>query len=186
MFLLSSTVLMTLGDYSGIQTCLGHSCVCMYVCVCVCLYVHTPVCVCVCVCVCACACECVWDSLTCVVRVVVCSTVDALITTSVLTFRCFLELSRDAAIGAFRNYLLRRTEIHREITYSIYCGLFLSLIQFNSVYLYSPFSQIRNWPQSALQSVHIDIPVPKPHIGSEKTPKQPFTGGKKGIIIYNN
>jgi len=32
---------------------------------------------------------------------------------------------------------------------------------------------------SALQSVHIDIPAPKPHIGSGKTPKQPFTG-KKG------
>jgi len=33
--------------------------------------------------------------------------------------------------------------------------------------------------RSALQSVHIDIPVSKPHIGSGKTPKQPFRG-KKG------
>jgi len=33
--------------------------------------------------------------------------------------------------------------------------------------------------QSALQSVHIDIPVPKPHIGSGRTPKQPFTGEKR-------
>jgi len=33
-------------------------------------------------------------------------------------------------------------------------------------------------PQSALQSVHIDIPVPETHIGSGKTPKQAFTGGK--------
>jgi len=33
--------------------------------------------------------------------------------------------------------------------------------------------------QSALQSVHIDIPVPKPHIGSGKTPKQPSTGEKR-------
>jgi len=30
--------------------------------------------------------------------------------------------------------------------------------QFNSVYLDSPFSQITNVSQSALQSVHIDIP----------------------------
>jgi len=45
--------------------------------------------------------------------------------------------------------------------------------------LYCPLSQITNLSQSALQSVHIDIPVPEPHIGSEKTPKQPFTG-KKG------
>jgi len=30
--------------------------------------------------------------------------------------------------------------------------------QFNSVYLCSPFSQITNLSQSALQSVHIDIP----------------------------
>jgi len=29
-----------------------------------------------------------------------------------------------------------------------------------------------------LQSVHIDIAVPEPHIGSGKTPKQPFTGEK--------
>jgi len=56
-------------------------------------------------------------------------------------------------------------------------GKIFSLIwvfQFNSVYLYSPFSQIINLAQSALQSVHIDIPVPKPHIGSGKTPKQPL------------
>jgi len=33
--------------------------------------------------------------------------------------------------------------------------------------------------QSALQSVHIDIPVPKPHLGSGTTPKQPFTGKKR-------
>jgi len=33
--------------------------------------------------------------------------------------------------------------------------------------------------RSALQSVHVDIPVPEPHIGSGKNPKQPFTG-KKG------
>jgi len=47
------------------------------------------------------------------------------------------------------------------------------LIQFdfNSVYLYSPISQITNLSQSALQSVHIDIPAPKPRIGSGKTPK---------------
>jgi len=51
--------------------------------------------------------------------------------------------------------------------------------QFNRVYLYSPFSQITNLSQSSLQSVHIDIPVPKPHIGSGKTPKQPFTGEKR-------
>jgi len=38
--------------------------------------------------------------------------------------------------------------------------------QFNSVYLYSPFSQITNLSQSALQSVRIDIPVPEPHVGS--------------------
>jgi len=43
--------------------------------------------------------------------------------------------------------------------------------QFNSVYLYGPISQITNLSRSALQSVHIDIPVPKPHIGSGKTPK---------------
>jgi len=30
--------------------------------------------------------------------------------------------------------------------------------QFNSVYLYSPISQITNLSRSALQSVHIDIP----------------------------
>jgi len=44
-------------------------------------------------------------------------------------------------------------------------------IQFNSVYLYRPFSQITNLSQSASQSVHIDIPVPKPDIGLRKTPK---------------
>jgi len=33
--------------------------------------------------------------------------------------------------------------------------------------------------QNALQSEHIDIPAPKPHIGSGKTPKQPFTGEKR-------
>jgi len=49
-------------------------------------------------------------------------------------------------------------------------------IQFNSVYSYSPFSQIRNLPLSALQSVHIDIPDLWPHIGSGETPKQPFRG----------
>jgi len=52
-------------------------------------------------------------------------------------------------------------------------------IQSNSIYLYSPFSQITNLSQSALQSVHIDIPVPEPHIGSGTTPKQPFTGKKR-------
>jgi len=30
-----------------------------------------------------------------------------------------------------------------------------------------------------LYNLYTDIPVPKPHIGSGKTPKQPFTG-KKG------
>jgi len=44
-------------------------------------------------------------------------------------------------------------------------------IQFNSVYLYNPISQITNLSQSALQSVHIDIPAPKPRIGPGKTPK---------------
>jgi len=43
--------------------------------------------------------------------------------------------------------------------------------QFNSVYLYSPFSQIIN----LLYNLFTDIPVPKPHIGSGKTPKQPVT-----------
>jgi len=43
--------------------------------------------------------------------------------------------------------------------------------------MYSPFSQITNLPQSALQSV--DIPVPEPHIGSGKTPKQLFMGKKR-------
>jgi len=50
------------------------------------------------------------------------------------------------------------------------CCLFNS-IQFNSVYLYSPISQITNLSRSGLQSVHIDIPAPKPHIGPGKTPK---------------
>jgi len=51
-------------------------------------------------------------------------------------------------------------------------------LTFNSIQfiLYCPFSQITNVPQRALQSVHIDIPVPESHIGSGKTPKQPFTG----------
>jgi len=44
-------------------------------------------------------------------------------------------------------------------------------IQFNSVHLDSPISQITNLSRSALQSVHIDIPAPKPHIGPGKTPK---------------
>jgi len=52
------------------------------------------------------------------------------------------------------------------------------MVQFQFI-LYSPFSQITNLPQRALQSVHIDIPVPGPHIGSGKTPKQPFTGKKR-------
>jgi len=46
-----------------------------------------------------------------------------------------------------------------------------SLPSFNSVYLYSPISHITNLSRSALQSVHIDIPAPKPHIGPGKTPK---------------
>jgi len=56
-----------------------------------------------------------------------------------------------------------------------------SSISFNSIQFifYSPFSQITDLPQRALQSVHIDIPVPEPHIGSRKTPKQTFMG-KKG------
>jgi len=46
-----------------------------------------------------------------------------------------------------------------------------SSVQFSSVYLYSPISQITNLSRSALQSVDIDIPAPKPHIGPGKTPK---------------
>jgi len=30
-----------------------------------------------------------------------------------------------------------------------------------------------------LYNLHIDIPAPKPHIGSGKSPKQPFTGKKR-------
>jgi len=37
--------------------------------------------------------------------------------------------------------------------------------------LYCPISQFTNLSRSALQSIHIDIPAPKPHIGSGKTPK---------------
>jgi len=33
-------------------------------------------------------------------------------------------------------------------------------------------------PQRAFQSVHIDIPVPGPHIGSGKTPPKNFYRGK--------
>jgi len=36
-------------------------------------------------------------------------------------------------------------------------------LQFNSVYLYSPISQITNLSRSALQSVHIEIPLQKDH-----------------------
>jgi len=51
---------------------------------------------------------------------------------------------------------------------------------FNSVYFLEP--NITNLPQRALQSVHIDIPVPKPHIGSEKLPRnrKNVLQGKKG------
>jgi len=49
--------------------------------------------------------------------------------------------------------------------------LLVFLIQFNPVSLFSPFSQIINSPQSALQSLHIDIPDLWPHIGSGTTPK---------------
>jgi len=38
--------------------------------------------------------------------------------------------------------------------------------------LYSSFSQLTNVSQSALQSLHIDIPVPGPHIGSGTTPQK--------------
>lgn len=41
------------------------------------------------------------EGLACAVRVVVLSTVDAFITTSVLTLCCFLELSSHTAVGAF-------------------------------------------------------------------------------------
>jgi len=34
-------------------------------------------------------------------------------------------------------------------------------------------------PQSALQSVHLDTPVPKPHIGSGKTANNPSWGKKR-------
>jgi len=53
------------------------------------------------------------------------------------------------------------------------------LANFIQFILYSPFSQITNLPQSALQSVHIDIPDPEPHIGAGKTPKQSFHGEKR-------
>jgi len=43
--------------------------------------------------------------------------------------------------------------------------MFNPFLQFNSVYLYSPFSQIKNVSQRDLQSVHIDIPDLWPHIG---------------------
>jgi len=59
-------------------------------------------------------------------------------------------------------------------------------IQFNPVYLYSPISHITNLSQSAFQSEHIDIPVPKPHIGAGKTPKQPFTGEKGRHLQESN
>jgi len=45
-----------------------------------------------------------------------------------------------------------------------FCQLFdllIFLIQFNSVYLYSPISKIRNLPQRALQSIHIWHPWPR-------------------------
>jgi len=34
-------------------------------------------------------------------------------------------------------------------------------------------------PQRALQSVHIDIPDPEPHIGSGKTPQKTFYSEKR-------
>jgi len=40
----------------------------------------------------------------------------------------------------------------------IYMSLYKYIFSFNSVYLYSPISQITNVSRSALQSVHIDIP----------------------------
>lgn len=46
--------------------------------------------------------------LACAIRVVVLSTVDALITTSMWTLSCFLELSRAATVGAFRDDVLRK------------------------------------------------------------------------------
>jgi len=54
--------------------------------------------------------------------------------------------------------------------------------QFNSIQFifYSPLSQITNYPQRALQSVHIDIPDLWPHIGSGTTPKKNFHREKKG------
>jgi len=54
--------------------------------------------------------------------------------------------------------------------------LFNNSIQF---ILYRPFSHITNLPQRALESVHIDIPVPEPHIGSGTTPKKPFHREKR-------
>jgi len=52
---------------------------------------------------------------------------------------------------------------------------------FNSIQfiLYSPLSKSTHLPQRALQSVHIDIPVSGPRIGSGKTPKKPFHREKR-------
>jgi len=58
----------------------------------------------------------------------------------------------------------------------------MSSITFLTQYiLYSPKSQITNLLQRALQSVHIDIPVPGPHIGKtpQKTQKKPFHREKR-------
>jgi len=57
------------------------------------------------------------------------------------------------------------------------------LLFFNSVYLHRPFSQITNLSQRVLQSVHIDIPVPEPHIGSGKTPKNTCVSSLGNKII---
>jgi len=48
--------------------------------------------------------------------------------------------------------------------------------QLNSVYLYSPFSQITNVPQSALQSVHIDILTFDLTSDQEQLPNNPSVG----------
>jgi len=37
-----------------------------------------------------------------------------------------------------------------------------------------------------LYNLYTDIPVPEPHIGSGKTPKQPFTGEKKGRTLQES
>lgn len=65
-----------------------------------------------------------WRGLTCGIRKVVLSTVTALITTSMLTFSWYLELPRDAAIGAFGdNVLMKVGRDHDYISFIIYIGL---------------------------------------------------------------